>query len=155
MVGLKKTYYPVSEETIGDVEICVTVNSSRGCSIDSPFAVNLTAIDGTAGTYIFTCVTPPTSFSVGLCMLLLLHALIPCVAAYILPLFLYTFWHCHPYILQHFNGNFIPYSAYISWFLNFANFESLTNYFSENFADMGSLLSSACVHKYLRALCNS
>ena len=35
--------------------------------------------------------------------ILLLHALNPCVATYILPLFLY-FWHCHPYILQHFNG---------------------------------------------------
>ena len=43
-------------------------------------------------------------------------ALIPCLAAYILPSspallhILYctcfsTFWHCHPYILQHFNGN--------------------------------------------------
>ena len=29
-------------------------------------------------------------------MLLLLHALIPCLAAYTL--------HCHPYILQHFNN---------------------------------------------------
>ena len=48
-------------------------------------------------------------------MLLLLHALIPCLAAYILPsspvlLHIHctcfpTFWHCHPYILQHFNGN--------------------------------------------------
>ena len=54
-MGLVKTYYPVSEESIGGVEICVTVdnfNSSVECSIDSPFAVNLTAIDGTAGTYI-------------------------------------------------------------------------------------------------------
>ena len=64
----------------------------------------------------------------GLRMLLLLHALIPCLAAYILPsspvllhnillsspvllhIAIYctcfsTFWHCHPYILQHFNGN--------------------------------------------------
>ena len=51
----------------------------------------------------------------GLRMLLLLHALIPCLAAYILsssPVLLHiyctcfsTFWHCHPYILQHFNGN--------------------------------------------------
>ena len=50
-------------------------------------------------------------------MLLLLHALIPCLGAYILPsspeciaAYIYctcfsTFWHCHPYILQHFNGN--------------------------------------------------
>ena len=53
------------------------------------------------------------SFIMGLRMLLLLHALIPCLAAYILPsslvlLHLYctcfsTFWNCHPYI--HFNGN--------------------------------------------------
>ena len=35
---------------------------------------------------IITCVTPPyISFIMGLCMLLLLHALIPCLAAYILP----------------------------------------------------------------------
>ena len=35
--------------------------------------------------------------------MLLLHA---CLAAYILHLFLYSyFWHCHPYILQHFNRN--------------------------------------------------
>ena len=43
------------------------------------------------------------------------HVVIPCLAAYILPsssvlLHIYctcfsTFWHCHPYILQHFNGN--------------------------------------------------
>ena len=56
----------------------------------------------------------------GLRMLLLLHALIPYLAAYILPsspvlLHIYctcfsTFWHCHPYILQHFNGNaFTPF----------------------------------------------
>ena len=32
----------------------------------------------------------------------MLHALILCVAAYILPFFS-NFWHCHPYILQHFN----------------------------------------------------
>ena len=40
-------------------------------------------------------------------MFLLLHALIPCVAAYILPLFLYflALVYCHPYILQHINGN--------------------------------------------------
>ena len=47
-------------------------------------------------------------------------ALIPCLAAYILPSspilpHIYctcfsTFWHCHPYILQHFNGNaFTPF----------------------------------------------
>ena len=52
-------------------------------------------------------------------MLVLLHALIPCLAAYILPsspVLLHinctcfsTFWHYHPYILQHFNGNvFFP-----------------------------------------------
>ena len=61
---------------------------------------------------------PYISFIMGLGMLLLLHALIPCRAAYILPssilpsssvlLHLYctcfsTFWHYHPYI--HFNGN--------------------------------------------------
>ena len=45
-VGLVKTYYPVSEDTIGGIEICVTVNSS---SVECPFAVVLTAIDGTAG----------------------------------------------------------------------------------------------------------
>ena len=42
-------------------------------------------------------------------------AFIPCLAAYILPsspvllhihcIWFSTFWHCHPYILQHFNGN--------------------------------------------------
>ena len=47
--------------------------------------------------------------------MLLLHALIPCPAAYTLPsypvrLHIYmplfpNFWYCHPYILQHFNGN--------------------------------------------------
>ena len=53
-------------------------------------------------------------------MLVLLHALIPCLAAYILPsspvlLHIYctcfsTFWHCHPYILQYFN-------VFTPWFL--------------------------------------
>ena len=42
----------------------------------------------------------------GLCMLLLLHALIPCLAAYILHLFP-TFWHCYPYILQHLMEMFV------------------------------------------------
>ena len=46
VVGLVKTYYPVSEDTIGGVEICVTVT---GSSVECPFAVTLTAIDGTAG----------------------------------------------------------------------------------------------------------
>ena len=61
-------------------------------------------------------IPPYISFIMGLRMLLL-HALIPCLAAYILPSspVLYctcfsTFWHCHPYILQHFNGNvFLPF----------------------------------------------
>ena len=49
-VGLEKTYYPISEDTIRGIEICVTVNSSSvECPIEFPFAVNLTAIDGTAG----------------------------------------------------------------------------------------------------------
>ena len=57
-------------------------------------------------------------------MLLLLHALIPCLAAYILPsspvlLHIYytcfsNFWHCHPYILQHFNGN--VFTPLFHWF---------------------------------------
>ena len=46
VMGLVKTYYPVSENTVGRIEICVTVKrSSAECS----FAVTLTAIDGTAG----------------------------------------------------------------------------------------------------------
>ena len=45
-MGLSKTYYPVSEDTIGGIEICVTVNSS---SVECPFAVTLRAVDGTAG----------------------------------------------------------------------------------------------------------
>ena len=50
VVGLVKTYYPISEDTIGGIEICVTVNSSSvNCPIEFPFSVNLTAIDGTAG----------------------------------------------------------------------------------------------------------
>ena len=45
-VGLEKRYYQVSEGTIGGIEICVTVTES---SVKCPtFAVNLTAIDGTA-----------------------------------------------------------------------------------------------------------
>ena len=52
VVGLEKTYYPVSEGTIGELEICVTLNSSSvvECPIEFPFAVTLTAVDGTAGT---------------------------------------------------------------------------------------------------------
>ena len=38
-------------------------------------------------------------------MLLWLHALLLCVAAHILLLFLYFFCTVIPYILQHFNGN--------------------------------------------------
>ena len=50
VVGLSKTYYPVSEDTIGGIEVCVTVNSSSvECPIEFPFAVTLRAIDGTAG----------------------------------------------------------------------------------------------------------
>ena len=60
----------------------------------------------------------------GLHVLLLLHALISCLAAYMLPsspvlLHIYctcfsTFWHCHPYILQHFNGN--VFTPLFHWF---------------------------------------
>ena len=50
VVGLERTYFPVLEHTIGGIEICVTVNSSSvNCPIEFPFAVTLTAIDGTAG----------------------------------------------------------------------------------------------------------
>ena len=50
VVGLNKTYYLVTEDTIGGIEICVTVKgSSVGCPTEFPFSVNLTAIDGTAG----------------------------------------------------------------------------------------------------------
>ena len=49
VIGLEKTYYPVSEDTIDEIKICVTVNSP---SVECPFSVNLTAIDGTAGMYI-------------------------------------------------------------------------------------------------------
>ena len=53
VVGLEKAYYPVSEETIGNLEICVSVSSpSVECPIEFPFAVKLTAVDGTAGTYV-------------------------------------------------------------------------------------------------------
>ena len=52
VIGLEKTCYPVSEKTIGEVEICVTVNgSSVNCPIEFPYFVTLTARDGTAGTY--------------------------------------------------------------------------------------------------------
>ena len=53
VVGLEKAYYPVSEETIGELEICVTMNgSSVECPIEFPYSVTLTAKDGTAGTYV-------------------------------------------------------------------------------------------------------
>ena len=57
VVGLEKAYYTVSEGTIGELEICVSVNSSSvKCPIEfpfaGPFAVKLTAVDGTAGTYV-------------------------------------------------------------------------------------------------------
>ena len=49
VVGLKKTHYQVSEN-IGDIKICVILEgSSDDCPIEFPFAVVLTAIDGTAG----------------------------------------------------------------------------------------------------------
>ena len=48
-VGFEKTYYQVSEETIGGIEICVIVNSPSFECPEFPFAVILTAIDGTAG----------------------------------------------------------------------------------------------------------
>ena len=54
-MGLVKTYYPVSEESIGGVEICVTVDNSSvnfTCPIDLSFAVTLTAVNGTAGMYV-------------------------------------------------------------------------------------------------------
>ena len=46
IVGLEKIYYLVSEDTIGGIEICVIVT---GFSVECPFTVTLTAIDGTAG----------------------------------------------------------------------------------------------------------
>ena len=50
VVGLEKTHYQISEDSVGEIEICVTVNrSSAKCPIEFPFTVNLTAIDGTAG----------------------------------------------------------------------------------------------------------
>ena len=48
-MGLEKTYYPVSEKTIGGIEICVTV---KGSSVNCPIDVILTAKDGTAGIYV-------------------------------------------------------------------------------------------------------
>ena len=78
---------------------------------------------------IITCVTPPyISFIMGLRMLFLLHA---CLAAYILPSspvllhILYctcfsTFWHCHPHILQHFNGN--VFTLLFHWFFLYRNY---------------------------------
>ena len=52
-MGLEKTNFPISEETVGGVEICVTVySSSVNCPIEFPFAVTLTAEDGTAGMYV-------------------------------------------------------------------------------------------------------
>ena len=60
MIGLEKTYYPVSEGTIGDVEICVTVyRPFLGCPIQFPFTLILKAVDGTAGIcsqYIVLCI---------------------------------------------------------------------------------------------------
>ena len=50
VIGLEKTYYPVSERSIGEVEICVTVyRPSVECPIQFPFTLILKAIDGTAG----------------------------------------------------------------------------------------------------------
>ena len=50
VVGLNRTYYLVTEDTIGGIQICVTVKGfSVECPIEFPFSVNLTAIDGTAG----------------------------------------------------------------------------------------------------------
>ena len=47
VAGLEKTHYQATEYNIGNIEICVTVMQS---SVKCPsFAVNLTAIDGTAG----------------------------------------------------------------------------------------------------------
>ena len=46
VVGLERTYYQVSEDTIREIEICVTV---KGSYVECSFAVILTAIDGTAG----------------------------------------------------------------------------------------------------------
>ena len=68
--------------------------------------------------------------------LFLLHALIPSLAKYTLPsspvlLHIYctcfsTFWLCHPYILQHFNGKvFTPFI-----YLDLHNFE-LSNQIAE------------------------
>lgn len=52
VVGLEKTYYQVTENTMGGVGICVTVYSpSDECHISFPFAVVLTVRDGTAGMY--------------------------------------------------------------------------------------------------------
>ena len=44
----------------------------------------------------------PTSFITGLLILLLLYAITRCLAT--APC-LYDFWHCHPYVVQHFNEN--------------------------------------------------
>ena len=41
-------------------------------------------------------------------MLLLLQAIILGFAAWMLPCF-YTYWHYHPYLLQHFNKTFLLY----------------------------------------------
>ena len=46
VVGLERTHYQVSEDTISEIEICVTV---KGSYVECRFAVNLKAIDGTAG----------------------------------------------------------------------------------------------------------
>lgn len=49
-VGLEKTYYQLSEGTVGGAEICITVKGSdASCPIEYPISLTLTAIDGTAG----------------------------------------------------------------------------------------------------------
>ena len=53
MVGLKKTYYPTSEEDISDevaLEVCVVLMNTSTVEFD--VVVNLAVSDGTASTYV-------------------------------------------------------------------------------------------------------
>ena len=73
-------------------------------------------------------------------------ALIPCLAAHILHLFLY-FWHCHPYILQHFNGNVL-----LSCFTGFLLYRNSCMAYYVSIKAYNSTVQECCAVQYVKAL---
>ena len=60
-VNFEKTIFSVAEDTIGGVEVCVNVSTEDSpVTVEFPFEVNISTIDGTASKMITVIVEVPS-----------------------------------------------------------------------------------------------